>query len=562
MGNNINEPFYEIRYSRNSLFISIKEQHELIKSVVFFAGLDTGSVVAEAAVRLGFKRINLWDEADNYLAYNYEAKDRGQKAVALKKRLEAINEELDIAAPAIGFRQLKKRLKEYVRKKERVILINDLPDKKELDVFCLKNDIHVIHPFNLGDNGGAFIVKKGDEKVFEEEGYYQIKQKGVAIGARLASAHAVRLMYIIANPNDKVGKNLDISYQPAISGASREKKLAALVNEIKYHKNPFVGYKFGNDNTSVKGKKIKDINVFFAGVGLGSVIAETAVRMGFRKFVFVDLDDVEISNLNRQNFTQQDVRDKKGKVKAIIKRLRAIAGDELQIDEVRSGKNGLIGNVEFEEIETKYNEGKDISSWKKDAIKKGYTIENNYITDDIDIAINALDYDTNAPNDFDKACLAKKIPVIHPANRNWAAAAFVVVPKSSTKLTDILKNNQVEKDDKKGTGLTSVVNFLNKAILDEGYDIQWYLDAFQALLDGRKKNEDYPVSQLSAGANLAAAQTVKIMLDYLGKTGEKLNGSPHVYYNTVKVIEKEKTGGKEKKKNRKKKKRKNRNKHK
>jgi hypothetical protein len=49
-------------------------------------------------------------------------------------------------------------------------------------------------------------------------------------------------------------------------------------------------------------KKIKGARLFFAGCGLGSLIAETAVRLGFSQFILADGDQVELSNLNRQSF--------------------------------------------------------------------------------------------------------------------------------------------------------------------------------------------------------------------------------------------------------------------
>ncbi|MBI1823369.1 MAG: ThiF family adenylyltransferase [Nitrospirae bacterium] len=49
-------------------------------------------------------------------------------------------------------------------------------------------------------------------------------------------------------------------------------------------------------------KKIKNARILFAGCGLGSLIAETAVRLGFSHFILADGDQVEVSNLNRQSF--------------------------------------------------------------------------------------------------------------------------------------------------------------------------------------------------------------------------------------------------------------------
>ena len=47
--------------------------------------------------------------------------------------------------------------------------------------------------------------------------------------------------------------------------------------------------------------------VALAGLGIGSVIAETLVRMGVGRLILVDGDTVELSNLNRQNYTRAQI---------------------------------------------------------------------------------------------------------------------------------------------------------------------------------------------------------------------------------------------------------------
>ncbi len=49
--------------------------------------------------------------------------------------------------------------------------------------------------------------------------------------------------------------------------------------------------------------KIKNTKLFFAGCGLGSVIALAASRIGFCNFTLIDGDSIETSNLNRQAFS-------------------------------------------------------------------------------------------------------------------------------------------------------------------------------------------------------------------------------------------------------------------
>lgn len=54
-------------------------------------------------------------------------------------------------------------------------------------------------------------------------------------------------------------------------------------------------------------KKIGESTLLIAGCGLGSLLAESAARMGFRQFILADGDEVETSNLNRQAFSQRDL---------------------------------------------------------------------------------------------------------------------------------------------------------------------------------------------------------------------------------------------------------------
>ena len=58
---------------------------------------------------------------------------------------------------------------------------------------------------------------------------------------------------------------------------------------------------------------IKDYKIFLGGAGIGSIVAECALRFGFEHITIVDGDKVEQSNLNRQNYTENDI----GRYKAL-----------------------------------------------------------------------------------------------------------------------------------------------------------------------------------------------------------------------------------------------------
>lgn len=65
---------------------------------------------------------------------------------------------------------------------------------------------------------------------------------------------------------------------------------------------------------------IKRTRIFFAGCGLGSLIAETSARLGFLNFLLADGDIVEVSNLNRQIFNNTHIGINKATATASILR--------------------------------------------------------------------------------------------------------------------------------------------------------------------------------------------------------------------------------------------------
>lgn len=74
--------------------------------------------------------------------------------------------------------------------------------------------------------------------------------------------------------------------------------------------------------TPEKQRMIKDYRILLAGAGIGSIIAECALRFGFENITIVDGDVVELSNLNRQNYTVADIG--KFKAEALKERLLEI----------------------------------------------------------------------------------------------------------------------------------------------------------------------------------------------------------------------------------------------
>ena len=76
-------------------------------------------------------------------------------------------------------------------------------------------------------------------------------------------------------------------------------------------------------------QRLKQCRLLLAGTGLGSVVAEVAIRTGFCELIIADGDQVELTNLNRQAFTQADLTC--NKAEALARHLLGI-NPELQLE--------------------------------------------------------------------------------------------------------------------------------------------------------------------------------------------------------------------------------------
>ncbi|AZB28682.1 ThiF family adenylyltransferase [Chryseobacterium balustinum] len=139
---------------------------------------------------------------------------------------------------------------------------------------------------------------------------------------------------------------------------------------------------------------IKDAPILLAGCGVGSNIAECALRFGFENLTLVDGDNVEMSNLNRQNYISADIDTMKAE--ALCERLKKI---------------NPYANIKYR---SEYISEENIES----------------ILDGHSVAINALDFTSNLPLKFDRACQKKKIHVLHPYNLGWGGLITVITPES------------------------------------------------------------------------------------------------------------------------------------
>lgn len=149
-------------------------------------------------------------------------------------------------------------------------------------------------------------------------------------------------------------------------------------------------------------EKIKRFRVLIGGAGIGSIIAECALRMGFEDITIVDGSKVEESDLNCQNYQLTDIGSYK--VERLAQRLASI-NPKANIRVIHDFiTNGNVG---------KMLEGQDV-------------------------AINALGFRNDIPFVFDKICSERNITVLHPYNFGWAGFLTVVDPdgKSLQSLSD------------------------------------------------------------------------------------------------------------------------------
>ena len=230
-----------------------------------------------------------------------------------------------------------------------------------------------------------------------------------------------------------------------------------------------------NDNQ----QKMKNCRLLIAGAGLGSVISECALRLGFENITIIDFDQVELSNLNRQNYVQNDIG--KLKVEALVKRLKSInLNASINYHSVCLGKSNLDVYVK-----------------------------------DFDIAINTIDFTSDAPFLFDEYCLLQNKLVLHPFNLGWAGCVFAI-DNNSKKLLDI---EGVSTDTEKAIVKFIMSNTKNKQ------GIKWLEDA---LYQFEQENTNESPPQLAVASWITAGICSKTAYDYA--IGNKIMTLPDFYF--------------------------------
>lgn len=235
--------------------------------------------------------------------------------------------------------------------------------------------------------------------------------------------------------------------------------------------------------TDEEQQKIKDTKIVFGGAGLGSVIAECALRFGFERMTIVDGDKVEESNLNRQNYATPDIG--KSKAEVLCKRL------------------------------LKINPKAEISC-RKEFIDKENVRD---IIDGHDIAINALDFQSDIPFVFDGICSEKNIPVLHPYNLGWAGFLTIVQP-GGYQLKEI-------SEDFHGFEL-KVAEFVTRYNSFWNMGQEWLKDVIDRY---KKEKEISSPPQLSVASWLVAGQCVNAMFNIVN--GRKILYFPKFYMTSI-----------------------------
>ncbi|KKO88724.1 MULTISPECIES: HesA/MoeB/ThiF family protein [Sphingobacterium] len=227
-------------------------------------------------------------------------------------------------------------------------------------------------------------------------------------------------------------------------------------------------------------QQIKDFPVLIGGCGIGSYIAECLLRMGFENLTIVDGDIIELTNLNRQNYTNKDIGAKK--VLTLQDRLYAI-NPEAKI-------------TVFPEFISKDNL---------------YDIDLNH-----KVAINALDFSSDIPFVFDQYMAQKNIPVVHPYNLGWAGF-LTILPPGGLNLQSLEKTYQ--------TFELNVGKFIVDSLQTKGIETRWFEEF---LVEYGKIALTSPPPQLSVGLYLLSGMVSHIVFNLA--TAKPVNFFPDSYY--------------------------------
>lgn len=156
-------------------------------------------------------------------------------------------------------------------------------------------------------------------------------------------------------------------------------------------------------------EKISQTSLLFAGCGLGSTIATTAARTGFVNYMLIDGDIAELSNLNRQAFSTDDLGQNKAYALSVI----------LQKINPLIESNIISTFIEVSDIHDK-------------------------LLNDCDYIINTVDMNETYFELIDEACSRNKT-VLVPLNIGFGGC-LMVFNSNSLKIGDIVNTSKIETD--------------------------------------------------------------------------------------------------------------------
>ncbi len=229
---------------------------------------------------------------------------------------------------------------------------------------------------------------------------------------------------------------------------------------------------------------VKHFPIILGGSGIGSIIAECALRVGFETFTIIDGDNVEKSNLNRQNYVEADIG--QAKVSSIEQRLKSINPD------VKITCHNCF-----------------LTESNAEGFIKGHRV-----------AINALDWTTDIPLVFDKICQAHEIPVLHPYNLGWGGLLTIIMPNGLS-LETITKTGEQFNELTMVDYVSSYLKFWNHP--------QLWID--EIVKKYKEENKQLPPPQLAIASWTVASMCTHVMFNIA--TGKPIKHFPEFYLLTL-----------------------------
>lgn len=233
-------------------------------------------------------------------------------------------------------------------------------------------------------------------------------------------------------------------------------------------------------------KEIRGKTLVFIGCGLASTVAVSAARIGFSNFILIDGDNVELNNLNRQNFYYKDL----GRNKALVTSEKILEINPTAKTEVTQNFVGV------DEV--------------KEYIKKG------------DIVINSADFDEVTYAVDEVTAKLGKIS-ISPLNIGFGSVIAVFSNKSK-RLSEM--TNGIAKNDKQ---------YLLKYYKSlQGYKLPNYVQKSLAKIFFFIARKGYFPQNIIA-AHLSSAIILNIIVNYL--EGAEVRLAPRVYNLDARVLD-------------------------